>query len=392
MDTVIITIYGPNKFKIDHRFLFLPELTVRRYEDLSFTERESKEPYIRRFILRPPETADYLPGVEVFETLTEDRKSLRYALKLDFSAPKLLFGNSLQEITEADKGFIFHRVKTALAGVGIIVEIKDIAEANVTAVHFCKNIALPREMKMRDVLDELKKVDINKTVDVTLKEYKSGGRVLSIYSGTVERAFYDKISDALKPKNKRKDKNHIDREREIIERFKLQDREVFRYEYRLKKTQTVRRDLSRALERKYGPISFGDLFTAGLFKKMAFGSWRAFIKRPENQLALFGSTNNLKLLLHITAEAQKLGLTAHSLNKGLISYGLARAIGDHGAKEVHGILSESWCKEHPERLTKKIQTAADLTDTIPYSNNISFIDKAIEDFIPITFEFLQDGI
>jgi len=389
MDTVIIKIYGPGKFQIERRFLFVPELTVRGYGELSMTERESNALYLRHFVLHPHRYDGYMPGVEVFETIAEDRQSLIYILQLTFSIPKLLYQNSLQEVVESDREYVFSRLKTALSGVGIILDNHQIAEARVTGAHFCKNIILPKTMRMRDILRELERTDINKTVDVTSKEFKNGGRVLGIYSGTTERVFYDKISDAMRPKNKRKDKEHIDYEREIVERYGLKGYEVFRYEYRIKKTQTVMRDVSRGLERSYGPIAFKDLFTPGLFKKMVLDSWRALIERPENRLALFDPADNLKLLLHITGEAKKLGASQHTLNKALTSYGLVRAIGDHGVKEVRGILLGSWCKEHPERLTQKIQTAVDLTQHILYSNNIGFIDKALEEFTPVDLASLQ---
>ena len=388
MDTVIIKIYGLEKFRIERGFLFLPEFATRRYDSLSLTERESIHPYLRRFSLRPNRRDEYLPGVEIFEAIGEDRRSLRYILQIDFSVPKLLYGNSLQEVVETDRDFVFSCLRTRLYGVGVEIEINQIATALVAAVHFCKNVLLPKPIRMRDILKEMERVDIDKTVDVDIKEHKNGGRVLCIHSGTIERAFYDKISDALRPKNKRKDKNFIDPEREIVERFGLQDHETFRYEHRIKKTQTVMRDVSRALGKGYGPVSFSELFTPGLFKKMVLWSWRKLIERPENRLALFAPEDNLKLLLHIVAEAQKSGNTAHSLNKALISYGLARAIADHGAKEVRGILLDGWCKDHPERLTDKIRTASELTRSIPYSNTMAFIDKALEEFIPITIERL----
>ena len=331
-----------------------------------------------------------MPGVEIFETLSNDKRSLIYVLQVDFSVPKLLYGNSLQEVVEADKELIFSRLKSSLARVGVMVEIERIAEARVSAVHFCKNIFLPSTMKMRGALKELERVDAGKVVDVTSKMHKNGGRVVSVYSGTLDHVFYDKISDSVRPKNKRQDKSPVDRERAIVERFGLESREVFRYEYRIKKTQTVMRDVSKALGRSYGDICFNDLFVSGLFKKVLLSSWRKLITRPENRLALFAPIDGLTLLLHMVSEAEKSGLNPHTLNKVFISYGIARAVSDHGAKEVRGIMSGSWCKRHPNRITEKIKTAAGLVKTIPYSNNIAFIDKALEDFIRVDMQTLQN--
>src|SRR6266481_1716564 len=154
MDTIILKIYGPNKFRADRRYLFMPELTARRYEDLSLTEKTSDRQYLRHFVLHAPKSEDYLPGAEIFETLSKDKRSLVYILQVDFSAPKLLYGNSVQEVVEADKELLFSRLKSALARVGVMLEIEQIAEARVSAVHFCKNILLPPVMKIRGILKE----------------------------------------------------------------------------------------------------------------------------------------------------------------------------------------------------------------------------------------------
>lgn len=399
MDTVIIKLYSPHKFKIGDRSQFVPEIVRREYRELSPTEKAlpPSRPYLRRFVLHPKNMNEYkdeyIPQVEIFETFTEDRKDLRYVMKIQFSVPKLLYGNSVLEVVESDKDRVFMELKAALAKVTIIVETESIAKAALTTVHLCKNVFLPRNIKMRELLNELQKVDINKVVDVTGKQFKNGSRMLSVYSGVIEHVFYDKISDSLRPKNKRSDKGHISPERDFIERYNLQDKELFRYEYRIKKTQTVRREVNLALEREpLENILFKDIFRKGVLEKMTVKAWRDLIDRPENQLALFRPTDRLTLFLHILAEAEKRGTGAHSMNTALIGYGLACAIQDHGAKEVRRVISTIWSKDHPERLTRRIEEAAALLAGLPYSNGIAFIDAAVEKYQTISLELLKNGI
>jgi hypothetical protein len=393
MDTVIIKIYGPQKFRISDWSLFLPELIKRTYADLSLTERSSVRPYLRRFVLHPKHQEKYLPRVEVFETLTEDRKGIRYILKIEFSVPKLLYWNSLQEVVEGDMQKVLSALKSALKSVAITIEIDVLTSAIVASVHACKNVPLPKSIRMREIINELAKMDINKAFDISDKQCKKGARVLNIYSGTIDWSFYDKISDSLRPKNKRNDKNHIDHERAFIERYELQDQEVFRYEYRIKKTQTVKREINALLGREYQTqVLFKDLFTPSLMKTLVLNSWHSLIERPENQLSLFGPLDKLGLLLHILSEAKKRGEKAHSMNSALISYGLATAIKDHGAKEVRGAIFDVWNTDHPERLTKKIELAAELTKGLPYSNNIAFLNTALEKFSPVSLTSLQNVV
>jgi hypothetical protein len=393
MDTVIIKIYGLGKFQITIPSWFLPEFARREYGQLSPTEKQSTRLYLRHFILKPPHHDGYLPKVDIFEVLSKSRDAVQYILKAEFSVPKLLYRNSLQEVSELDLEKVLSAFKKALGGVGIVMECDTTANARVSAVHFCKNVLLSQNIRMQEALSELQRVDISKVVDVTEKESKNGGRVLHIYSGTIERVFYDKIADAVRPKVKRKDKGQINHEREVIERYGLQNREVFRYEYRVKKAQTVMREINAALGR--GPktlVAFKDLFAPNLCKTMILKSWRGLIRRPENQLALLGPTDELALLLHILSQAKKLGGDAHSMNRALISYGLARAIRDHGAKEAKRAIFSVWNSDHSERLTRKIEASAELTRDLPYSNTIALIDSAFERFELINLALLEKGL
>ncbi len=393
MDTLIIKIYGPSKFKISNFSLFLPELIKRKYGDLSQTERSSTRPYLRRFRLDPKWQEDYLPRVEVFEALTEDHKDIRYILKITFSAPKLLYWNSLQEVGEKHKEQVISALQSALASVSIVVDAKTIAYATVEAVHACKNIPLPRTIQMREMINELAKIDMGKAFDVSEKQCKKGARVLNIYSGTVEWSIYDKISDAMRPKNKRSDKQRIDRERAVVEQYNLQDREVFRYEYRIKKTQTIKREINALLGREFKtPVLFKDLFRPNLMKKLVVNSWHEITERPENQLSLFGAVDRLKLLLHIFSEATKDGRKPNSMDTAFISYALATATSDFGAKEFRGAVFDFWGTDHPERLNKKIKLSLDLMSGLPSSNNIAFIGNALEKFELITLASLEKGI
>ena len=392
MDTVVIKIYGPRRFQISNKSWFLPELTKREFCQLSDTEKRSTRLYLRHFVFHPPHQDGYLPKIEIFETLNSSRDQVIYILKAEFSLPKLIYGNSLQEVSGVDFERALQMFRNALGKVGIVIGDETIANARVSGVHFCKNVRLPRTIQMQEILSELQRVDINKVVDVTKKEFKHGGQVLHIYSGTIERVFYDKVSDALRPKVKRKDKGRILRERGIIEKYELSHREVFRYEYRIKKAQTVMREVNTALGRKPKTlVVFKDLFTLGLCKTMMLQSWRGLLQRPENQLALLGPLDNLGLLMQIIANVQKQG-KVHSMNNAFSAYGLIRAINEHGAKEVRRAISANWNNDHPERLTRKIEVAVELTRGLPYSNCIAFVDTALERYELLTPRLLEVAV
>lgn len=386
MDTVVLKIYGPRKFQIKKKHWFCPEIASRQYHELSETEKQTKRHYLQKFALKPEQnTNNYVPIIDIYETLDKVNKQIIYILAIQFSIPKLLFGNSLQEIAYNDFPRVLTGLQKSLEALGIIVEKDVLINARVSAVHFCKNVVLPSDIRLQDILAELEKVDISKAVDVTKKEHKNGGQVLHIYSGNTERVFYDKIIDALRPKNKRKDKYSVDYERAIIDEYQLEKTEVFRYEYRLKKGQRVEKEINEALEKTPKThVLFRDIFTENLSKNILIKSWHTLVQKPENQLAFIGPEDNFKILLHILKEAREHGSGAHSLNRALITFGLVCFIKQFGAKELRKSIFGLWCDSHPERLNKKIQEAVELTRGLPYSNGITFVDGKLDKYEPIT--------
>ena len=392
MDTLIIKIYGPHKFQIKNTDWFLPELKSRKYSELSATEKKSKRIYLRHFVFHPPYQTGYLPKIEIFETLAKSGNDVVYIMKAEFSVPKLLYRNSLQEIAETDMDKIVSYFTSSLLEVGIMIEKDIVLNARVSAVHLCKNVLLPKDIRMQEALSELQRLDISKVVDVTQKETKNGGRILHIYSGTIERVFYDKIADSMRPKVKRKDKGRINDERTIVEKFGLQNREENRYEYRNKKGQTVTREINTVLGREpKTPVIFKDLFGVDVFKKIILKSWRELIQRPENQLALLGPKDDLAMLLHMLSQA-KIDSKAHTLNKALISYGLACSIRNHGAKETKRAIFTVINTDHTERLTRKIEISAELARGLPFSNTVAFIDRAFERYELISLTSLENDV
>ncbi|MFT5849820.1 MAG: hypothetical protein ACI9H6_000642 [Patiriisocius sp.] len=309
MDTVTLKIYGPKKFKFTKKDWFLPEIGSRKYHELTVSEQKTNRMYIRRFVLKTPLGTKYTPQVDVLEMVDREYKQVKYLMIITFSLPKLLYGNSVQEVSDKDLAKAVSVLQLSLQRAGVLIEKIDLLDARVTAAHFCKNIFLPKDILLQDVLADLQRVDINKTVDVTTKETKNGGQILHIYSGVVERVFYDKVTDALRTKNKRKDKGYMDYERTVIDEYGLQNKEIFRYEYRIKKGQSVQRVVNKALERKpLTWVTFRDIFIPDLSQKILIQSWRELVGRPENQLALIGPIDHFKLLQHIVESTKASGV------------------------------------------------------------------------------------
>jgi hypothetical protein len=59
---------------------------------------------------------------------------------------------------------------------------------------------------------------------------------------------------------------------------------------------------------------------------------------------------------------------------------------------VRRAILRGWKSKHPERLTRKIEAAAELTRGLPYANSIAFIDAALEEYKLLTPKLLEAAV
>ena len=400
MDTISFRL--KNNFRITSIANFIPEFSIRSFSELSQKERIlSKDPktnYLRKFILHPLVDKEiYCPSVEVYEKANANTGTVDYEMVITIhSLPKFHLNNNFEEIKISDRNKIISLTVERLFTIGISVSEESIGQAPVSVIHFCKNIILPNNIALRSILSDLSHTDMGKaydtTEDVHRQRDKNNGKVVHLRCGTREWCFYDKIDDLCQPKGKRVDKQKTIYEKELLSTHNFENLEVFRYEYRLNKSQTIRSELHTLLNKSYDEkITVSDLFTEGLWKSVLVKAWKQILQRPENQLALLSCDSSLDLLLHIFRKAKAENLSAHSQNKALWTYGLARAIKDYGAKTVKSELNKIWIKKD-NRLTNKLGIATELVDDIPVSQGISYITEQLERFEFIDLTSFKRGI
>ncbi|MEK7498778.1 MAG: hypothetical protein AAB611_02895, partial [Patescibacteria group bacterium] len=339
MDTITLRVISLEKFSVANWALFVPEFSIRTFSDLSQNERirsgNKRIPYLRRFILHPEYADVYVPKVEVYEKADNTKGIVWYEAVISFSLPKIVFENSILEAFESDIPTTMSIVSQRLASIGIRISEHTILESPLSVVHFCKNTLLPSQIYLRAILNEFSHINMGEayqtTEDIRNRD-KNNSSVLHLYCGSREWSFYEKIRDSTKKAG---------REKEFVERYGLQNTELFRYEYRLNKAQTIRSEINKLLDRPFiTPVLVKDLASPDLCSKVLLNSWHKIIQRPENQLALIGHNNGLQLLLHILQKGKD--ANAHSQNKALWSYGLAMAIKNHGAKAIREELKRIW--------------------------------------------------
>jgi len=389
MDTISLR-FDDKKFSIDDKARFVPEFSKRDFSDLSQKERnmaqDKKLRYIRKFTLHESRMDNlYIPQVEVYEMADlSGYGTVKYEMTIRFSVTKLLFKNSVQEISVSDYKQICHTLSERLRVVGIDVSLWSIEYAPVSVVHFCKNIFLPATLFLRTIISQLSRVDVGKayqTTEETRRKDQNNAEILHLRCGTREWIFYDKTQETLQGK---------DSEKEIVNTYGLQDAEIFRIEYRLNKAQTIKSELNKILGRPHDKVVvFADLFTEDLWKKVLINSWQRISDRPENLIAMIGMDDERELYNHILKTAYKKDKSGHSQNKALWTCGLVFLIKKFGAKTVRSDMRKRWSGKSDKRFKEKLGTAASLIEDIPFFDGIAYICRELEKFETITPDFLD---
>lgn len=387
LDTVAIRITYPN-FMVGNPNLFTPALIINdKTTDFNYG-RHKFQKFTQNATFADKQAGIYLPRLTVYQRF-EDFK-VRYDLHIEFSVPKLLNGNSVQEYNDTDFDRVIEELQARLSQMGIKIFKALLRKAIVVKAHFGKNIVLPAPMTVRDAISTLYKADIGKTKDVNVRHYGNNGQALYFYASSANIIFYDKLKDIQTPKAKAIDKDKLYLERMFTDIWNDEQKpEILRFEIRLAKQQSLTAFLSKIKGEKIKETAFEELFNKELWQKTLLTKWSEIIKSPASQLAF-----KLERPTEEVFDAMIAGLTskkkkqAHSLNAALASLGLYTLINQYGVRKTRDKIEKNWTSKSWARLSPKIKVAATTLRGTPPSLAISEIQSALEKFE--RYDFKQD--
>ena len=385
LDTVAIKIIYPD-FKVTRPDLFSPDLKIRMTDKIpaGYTPKSLFRKYTQNFTDAANGHTTKLTAYRRFE----DEK-LNHRLHIEVSVPKMLFGNNLQELGEANFGAVVSRLQRILSfNMGIEVSEETIENSIVTKAHFGKNVPLPYPRTSIDAILELQKGDLGKAFEVNHREYKNNGEALYFYTKTRNLIFYDKVKDYQKPKSQATDKEKTSKEKEIVALGLLRHKEILRFEIRLVGQQSVNSFITKATGKRTERITLRELFNEALCRDAVLYAWKDLTKRPANQLAFKLSVSPEDVLNTLMEQARDRKSNVHGLNRVLIHFGLFQLINQLGAHYVRNKFEKVWSdKTCGKRLNDKIKESALSLKDIPNAEIVGLIDTALNKFEKYTFDY-----
>ncbi len=215
----------------------------------------------------------YLPRVTL--TRRPTKVGIKEQLTIEFSAPKMLFGNNFDEATNEDFEQLVSKLKSALSYIGIDITELSLANARVVCWHPSKNIVLNNYFGCRTVLSALRKVDYARAYSIQKTDFQDG-EVLHFHCNSKDIAFYDKLADLRQAKISDKKSREKDNQLQIglVKVFdSMSDISVLRYEIRINGARAMERNLKSIPK---GELVFRRIFHSELSQQILQEHWNTF--------------------------------------------------------------------------------------------------------------------
>ncbi|MBI2596364.1 hypothetical protein HYW46_06545 [Candidatus Daviesbacteria bacterium] len=264
IDTVILTMQL-DKTLVTDPDKFTPSLRWLKESDRGFGAR-----LFTKYTQNINQKYGYYPRL----TVTPRWKGyLEIPLKIEFSVPKLLYGNNLDEVSEDDFERVIEVLQSKLKEMGIRVFPEQLRNALVSAVHYSKNIPLSHFVTASWVISVLSKLDVTKRLELNHRHFKNQGHALYFDCGSYQIVIYDKLKDIGKSKRHAVDKEPTSEQLGLFDFIKKNKipAEILRIEIRL-----VQKGKLNSLFTQFGyPANptFKQIFNSEIARKVLHFYW-----------------------------------------------------------------------------------------------------------------------
>lgn len=361
---------------IDTVCLLVPKDKMSYIKGVCSWEMYSKTDDYTKYVRNPSkaekETGKYFPRLTGYER----RFSQDANVRMEFSVPKLLYMNNLDELEDKDFSEVIKKLQKRLETMGVVVAKSVLECASVSSVHFSKNILLQDGYTASHLISEMNKVDLRKSFDFTKTRFMNDGQSLYAHTTAHELVIYDKVADLAKGKKRAIDKDQTMYQKTLFSEINKEGPiEIIRFEVRLNRKQKM----NKVLE-DLGYIknpTFMDVFNTEISKNVVTDYWKRLIK--ERNLGLFSISLSMKDKLQI------LFLADSNLKPKQAIYllGLFEVARDEkGMRQLRTMVTKRSHDRTWYRIVKDMQVASELITKNNLRDWVIQIDKALEEYKP----------
>lgn len=319
----------------------------------------------------------YAPKLTYYKRVV--RGGFRHVLYIEFSAPKLLYGNNFEELTDDDFVRLCSRLSMTLKEGGVNLSANGLRKCSVKAIHYGKNIILSDNFMLDCILRYLSKANLSLKQQERKTLYSDGG--IAIHASTIPRAFcaYNKKKELISSRITEKGRLEDDSWCQMEMLDALNGIEVLRLELRLETKKAIRTELERHEIATSPNLPFVGLFNAKIAQKLLLAQLADMenrilpILKNESELARFTeqiSALNPRIRLNTVALAITL-----------------KALTDEGKsmREIRELLRVT-----PQRWSDLMARMGNLNIPPPKLDYLADVKEQLEAFEPVRLERIKD--
>jgi len=267
LDTIVLsipkgqyTIFDHDKFEPSTRPLFDYNALPRPKNLAVFKQNPTKEDKYNGI---------YKPRLTITNRLTP--RGWELPLRVEFSIPKLIYGDNINEVKETDFEQVADTLTKRLAEMGVRVFRLFLDKVPVSNINFSKNFALSNYVSTSLILKELEKINLNDKLDLNKTHFRNEGRAVYYYASNNHIIFYDKMADINRPVKRAVDKDKTLQQMSLFETFKKEKmkNDIIRFEVRLNQRQRLKSALKQAGFNE--DPTFQSIFNESLAQKVLLG-------------------------------------------------------------------------------------------------------------------------
>jgi hypothetical protein len=376
-----------NKAMIDTIILTIPKekvITLSNGRDVPAWDLHSRTFNYEKYVKNPPKPVSpftYMPRLTMVKRRIT-KGEFNSFLKIEFSAPKLLYVDNVNELNEEDFPLVIKTLYKRLCEMGVIITETDLVNGSVSAFHASKNFIITEGYTAAFIVRELIKINLNMKFDLSKTTFRNHGKSLegkSMQGHTLRHSivFYDKIADLARSKRKAIDKDQTHQQLSLFEAIKAKHPalQILRMEVRLAQKQKM-----NAVLRKLGYIAnpfFKDIFKKEVCQKIIQHYWETMIEK-EN-LFLFGLGRSPKKLHFEILQ----GNPKMRVKETIYLVGLDALCRDEGGiRELRNMLENRIKQRNWYRIADDLKILNRLTTATHIHGWVGQIIKQIREFTP----------
>lgn len=374
IDTIVLTVPRENYTIFDHD-AFTPS-TARIHEAGNMQTKHVSN----------PSQSDWKEGI--YKPRLTVRRRYRTGivtipLKIEFSVPKLLHGNNVDELKESDFDTVILKLQRVLVDMGVRTSQEVLRRASVSALHVSKNIPLSCGYTASYVIKELSKVNLTRKLDLSQTDFRNEGKSLQYYAVSHSFVLYDKISDLNQSKGRAIDKDQLPQQFSLFSELREEHTELLRMEVRLS-NRTKLKSVLGSLGYSEEPV-FASVFRRELWQRVLLKYWQDMI--ASRNLCLFEKLGTAQGTLRNILQAH----LALKPKQAIYLTGLSLLVRETGARELRRLLEDYAGPRTWQRVSKDIRGLSEQARNAALHEYVRDIEECLSRFEAYRREKTKSG-